>query len=79
MLEPDSKRNNTLKRFGSSLAIARHGAGLTQEELATKSGLHRTYIGAVERGERNPTLLSVLKITKALGINAGSLIDDDTT
>ena len=48
-------------------------AGLTQEELAHQSGLDRSYIGGVERGERNPTLTVIEKIAKGLGISLAEL------
>jgi transcriptional regulator with XRE-family HTH domain len=56
-----------LRKFGSTLAEMRLDADLSQEELADRSGLHRTYIGSVERGERNPTVISILRIAKGLG------------
>jgi transcriptional regulator with XRE-family HTH domain len=44
-------------------------AGLTQEGLADRSGLDRSYVGGVERGERNPTLAAIEKIADGLGIS----------
>jgi transcriptional regulator with XRE-family HTH domain len=49
---------------------------ISQDELADKSGLHRTYIGGIERGERNITLNSLEKIAHALGLNPKDLIDE---
>jgi transcriptional regulator with XRE-family HTH domain len=49
---------------------------ISQDELADKSGLHRTYIGGIERGERNITLNSLEKIADALGLNPKDLIDE---
>ncbi len=49
---------------------------LSQEELAELSGLHRTYIGDVERGKRNIALVNMTRIAKALGISLGRLITE---
>ena len=53
--------------FGKAVRDFRKLLGCSQEELASLCGLHRTYIGAVERGERNITLLNAEKIANALG------------
>jgi transcriptional regulator with XRE-family HTH domain len=55
-----------LKRFGERVRQFRVAAGLSQEQLADRCGLHRTYIGGVERGERNVGLLNVYAIAAAL-------------
>ena len=47
---------------------------LSQEALGLESGLDRTYVGGVERGERNPSYASLIKITKALGVPLSELI-----
>ena len=67
-------REKVLKRFGSSLGEMRREAGLTQEELAARSGLHRTYVGSVERGERNPTVLSLVRLAGGLGVPVKELV-----
>lgn len=53
--------------FGEAVRSHRQTLGLSQEDLAFKCGLHRTYIGSVERGERNISLLNILKVAEALG------------
>lgn len=60
--------------FGSRVRAARHAKGWTQEQLAEASGLHFTYVSSVERGERNVSLLNILRLAEALGVDGGSLI-----
>lgn len=60
-------------RFGNAVRVARTTAGLTQEELAERAGLDRSYIGGVERGDRNPTLIVIEKIAGGLGITLADL------
>ena len=64
------------KRLGLNVKALRKGLSLSQEELAFESGLHRTYISAVERGVRNPTITVVEKIAKALKVPASRLLDE---
>ncbi|MFQ4138026.1 helix-turn-helix domain-containing protein [Nodosilinea sp. PGN35] len=66
-----------LRWFGSRLREIRHKKGLSQEELAELAGIDRTYVGGVERGERNLSLLNVKRISDALGINVKDLFDND--
>ena len=54
------------KKFGNRVRELRVAQGLSQEVLAQKSGLHRTYIGGIERGERNVSLENIQKIAQAL-------------
>ncbi len=65
--------NRKSNRFGKAVRKARTAAGLTQEELADHSGLDRSYIGGVERGERNPTLSVIEKIAEGLGVTLAEL------
>ena len=62
------------KKFGSHLRKLRQEKNLTQEELAYKAGMHFTYIGQIERGVRNPSLVNLHKLAKALRVNAGQLL-----
>lgn len=50
-------------------------AGLSQEELAARAGLHRTYVSSVERGERNLSLANIHRLADALGVPPSSLLD----
>jgi transcriptional regulator with XRE-family HTH domain len=63
-------KDNALRRFGKNIRIRREALGLSQEALAEKADLDRTYIGGVERGERNATLRTTLRPAKALGVRA---------
>jgi transcriptional regulator with XRE-family HTH domain len=62
------------KVFGRNVRKSRESQGLSQEQLATLSGLHRTYIGAVERGQRNITLVNAQRIAIALGLDLTELV-----
>lgn len=59
-------RNAVLEAFGETVRRRRRELGMSQEGLAEVTGLHRTYIGSVERGERNPTLTTLLSISLGL-------------
>jgi len=63
-----------LVQFGKNVRQYRIGRGLSQEKLAEKAGLHRTYIGMIERAEKNITLLNVEKIANALDIKIEELL-----
>ena len=60
--------------FGENVREARKKLGISQDVLAVKAGLHRTYIGAVERGERNITLVNAQKIAVALNVELAYLL-----
>ena len=62
------------KKFGDRVRELRVAQGLSQEVLAQKAGLHRTYIGGVERGERNVSLENIQKIAVALKITIADLM-----
>jgi transcriptional regulator with XRE-family HTH domain len=59
--------------FGDRVRHHRKHLGISQEKLGELSGLHRTYIGHVERGEVNPTLSSIVRLADALEVDAGVL------
>ena len=63
------------RRVGQNIKIVRKERGLSQEGLAFECGLHRTYISGVERGVRNPTVLVLEQIAKALKGPATRLLD----
>ena len=63
-----------LSRLGSKVRELRQSAGLSQEGLAERAGLHYTYVGGIERGERNPSLKSIEKIANALNVDIGELL-----
>ena len=60
--------------LGTNLRAYRHRAGLSQEDLADVLGVHRTYLGGVERGERNLTLRSVERIADTLQLSPLELL-----
>lgn len=62
------------KKFGDRVRELRVAQGLSQEVLAQKAGLHRTYIGAIERGERNISLNNIQKISVALCITIENIM-----
>lgn len=62
--------------FGKSVRKLREQKGLSQEALADLSHLHRTYIGGIERGERNVGFLNLLRLSKALKVLPSELLQD---
>ena len=64
-----------LTDFGERVAVLRASGGLSQQQLANKTGMRRSYIGGVERGERNITLLNIHRLAAALGVVALFLTD----
>ncbi len=68
-------QNSSLRqRFADNLRKARLEKGLSQEALADLAGLHRTYIGSVERGERNISIDNIERLAEALGCRATDLL-----
>jgi transcriptional regulator with XRE-family HTH domain len=62
------------KLVGANVARARREKGLTQEVLSEKSGLSQQYISGLERGHRNPTIVTLYEIASALGVSPASLL-----
>ncbi len=62
-------------RLGHNLRRIRQEKGLSQEQFALEHDIDRTYISGIERGVRNPTIIVVEKIAKALGVSIGELLD----
>lgn len=63
-----------LTDFGARVRQQRLRRGLSQEALANKAGVHRTYIGMIERAEKNITLVNIQKIARALGLSIEELM-----
>ncbi|MBT9149778.1 MAG: HTH-type transcriptional regulator SinR [Dehalococcoidia bacterium] len=61
--------------FGRRIKTLRGAKGLSHEELAFRARVHRTYLGAIERGERNPSLKNIAAIARALDIKLSELFD----
>lgn len=62
-----------LERFAQRVRVLREEQGISQEKLAERAGLHRTYIGMVERLERNLSLICIYRIANGLGIDVKEL------
>lgn len=70
-----NKKNTILLKFGNNVRETRKMKGYSQEELAFKANLHRTYIGMIERAEKNITLINIEKIANALEVDITKLIN----
>jgi len=68
------KDKKLLQQIGSRIRTIRLEVGLSQEKLAFASGLDRSYVGSVERGERNIAVINLLKIATALNISLSDLL-----
>ena len=65
-----------LNIFGENVRMYRNQLNISQEELAFRAGLHRTYIGMIERAEKNITLINMEKIANGLGVKIENLLKD---
>jgi len=69
------RANPELMPLGLEVRRLRDARGWSQEELAERSGLHRNYIGGIERAERNVGVMALLRLAKALELRPGQLLD----
>ncbi len=69
---------NKLRAIGKNIKFLRESRGYSQEILGLKAGFHRTYIGAVERGERNLSITNLCQLASALRVNPSVLLLDDS-
>jgi transcriptional regulator with XRE-family HTH domain len=66
-------KNDVRERFGFAVRILREERGLTQEELAHRSGIHRTYLSDLERGTRNVALVNIERLAHSLSVTLAEL------
>jgi len=71
--------SSVIERFGASVRSLRFRLGISQEELAERADMHRTYIAGIERGARNLTLKSIDRLAKALEVSTATLSPTATT
>ena len=67
------------EKLGEKIRELRKEKGLSQEELAFRAGIHRNYLGGIERGERNPALDNIAAIARALGVDTSELLQFSAT
>jgi len=70
------RKAQVLTAFGKTIKKFRLAAGLSQEDLAERADLHRTYIGDVERGERNVSLINMVKLSKAANVKLSQVLKE---
>ncbi|WP_413289246.1 helix-turn-helix domain-containing protein [Bdellovibrio sp. HCB337] len=68
-----NQKSDLCSKFGTRIRELRKKSGYSQEEFADHVGMHRTYLGGLERGERNPTLTVIMRLAKGLGISISEL------
>jgi len=71
--------DNVNKAIAQTISKLRHEANISQEELADRAGIHRTYVSQIERSLKSPTLQVLMKIAKALNTSASGIIKDIET
>lgn len=67
------------RALGAVIRTRRQALGLSQEALAEGCGLHRTYIGSVERGERNLSLINIVRLATAMGLTPSGMLAEAET
>jgi transcriptional regulator with XRE-family HTH domain len=73
-VSPESKKQ--LQAFGMRVRKLREALDWSQDQLAEQADLHRTYISGLERGERNVSVLNILRLARALKTTPGKLLDE---
>lgn len=71
-----ARRDPLLRALGSNVKRLRESKGWTQETLAAKAGMDRSYVAGIEAGLRNPSTKALAKLARALGVNLSALVDD---
>lgn len=69
-----SKISPAAVEFGARIRARRRELGLTQEQVGADCGLHRTYVGGIERGERNLSLMAIIGLAQTIGVDPGELM-----
>ncbi|HVS38911.1 MAG TPA: helix-turn-helix transcriptional regulator [Gemmataceae bacterium] len=72
-MEKRKARPDVRERFGDAVRARREELGLTQEDLAGKAGIHRTYLSDIERGGRNVSLVNIERVALALDVSMSDL------
>ncbi|HEX4805718.1 MAG TPA: helix-turn-helix transcriptional regulator [Conexibacter sp.] len=73
--KPIDGSRSPLHALGAAVRDLRHGRWISQEDLGRRARLHRNYIGAIERGEINPTFRTLLRVVDGLGVSLPELIE----
>jgi transcriptional regulator with XRE-family HTH domain len=76
--DAEEQKDPDLVALGARVRSLRLAAGMTQEGVAHAADLHWTYIGQIERGERNPTYKSLLRLASGLGIEPSGIMRDES-
>ncbi len=74
-LEKQFTADELAKRVGQAVRATREQAGLSQDELAWRAGIHRAYMGVIERGEQNITIFKLYQVAKAMGIECSEILE----